>query len=100
VIDVLRPGQAGTYLLTAGALEGLAQAGLSARVRAQVAQWPRDQAVDQTTLDGWLAALQLAVGPGSANSSRRSRPGRRTRRRRSCRWWRCWYAMMLPSWPG
>lgn len=63
VIDLLRPGQAGTYLVTAGALEEVAQAGLSARVRAQVGQWPRDQMVDQTTLDGWLATLQPAVGP-------------------------------------
>jgi len=62
VIDLLRPGQEGTYLLTARALEEVAPAGLSARVRAQVGQLPQDQVVDQTTLDRWLAALQPAVG--------------------------------------
>jgi len=63
VIDLLRPGQEGTYLLTAQAVEELAQAGVSARARTQVAQLPQDQVVDQTTLDGWLAILQPALGP-------------------------------------
>lgn len=63
VIDLLRPGQEGTYLINARALNGLAQAGVSARVRAQVAQLPQDQEVDQATLDGWLATLQPALGP-------------------------------------
>ncbi len=63
VIDLLRPGQEGTYLLNAQAVEELAQAGVSARARTQVAQLPQDQVVDQTTLDGWLAILQPALGP-------------------------------------
>jgi len=63
VIDLLRPGQEGTYLINARALDGLAQAGVSARVRAQVAQLPGDQVVDQATLDGWLATLQPSLGP-------------------------------------
>ncbi len=63
VIDLLRPGQEGTYLLNAQAVEELAQMGVSARARTQVAQLPQDQVVDQTTLDGWLAILQPALGP-------------------------------------
>jgi len=65
VIDLLRPGQEGTYLLNAQALEELAQAGVSARARARapVAQVPADQVMDQATLGGWLDALQPALGP-------------------------------------
>lgn len=63
VIDLLRPGQEGTYLLNAQAQAHLAQAGVSARARAQVSQLPGDQVVDQATLDGWLDALQPALGP-------------------------------------
>ena len=62
VIDLLRPGQEGTYLLNARAQAGLAQVGVSARVRVQLGQLPQDQVVDQATLDGWLATLQPALG--------------------------------------
>jgi len=63
VIDLLRPGQEGTYLLNAQARAALTQTGVSARVRAQVVQLPGDQVVDQTTLDGWLDTLQAPLGP-------------------------------------
>ncbi len=45
VIDLLRPGQEGTYLLNAQAREALTQPGVSARTPAQVAQLPGDQVV-------------------------------------------------------
>ena len=57
VIDLLRPGQEGTYLINEMALDWLEQGGGSARMRAQVGHLPRDQVVDQATLDGWLATL-------------------------------------------
>ncbi len=63
VIDLLRPGQEGRYLINAWALDWLRKAGVSARVRAQMGRLPRDQVVDQTTLDGWLATVQPALGP-------------------------------------
>jgi hypothetical protein len=63
VIDVLRPGQEGTYLINARALDWLAQVGVSARVREQVGHLPQDQVVDHATLDGWLATLRPPLGP-------------------------------------
>lgn len=63
VIDLLRPGQEGTYLVDAVALDGLAAVGVSARVQEQVGHLPRDQVVDDATLARWLDNLQPPPGP-------------------------------------
>ena len=63
VIDLLRPGQEGTYLINEVALDWLEQVGGSVQVQEQVGHLPRDEVVDQATLNGWLDALAPPLGP-------------------------------------
>ena len=64
IIDVLRPGQQGTYLLDDVALDWLARVGSSATLRSDVAaRLPRDTLLDHATLRTLLDGRLPWLGP-------------------------------------
>lgn len=64
VLDVLRGcPEHRTYRLNAVADAYLESVGLSSTARGRLADWPRDQDLDEVTVTGLLAAQRLVLGP-------------------------------------
>ena len=62
ILDVLRNGAARTFRINDEALGYLEQAGVSVITRARLRQLPRDQTVDEVTLQHWLADVLPKLG--------------------------------------
>lgn len=62
VLDVLRNGAPRTFRLNDEAFGYLEQAGVSAITRQKLAHLPRDQTVDEATMQHWLATVLPTVG--------------------------------------
>lgn len=62
ILDVLRNGAPRTFRLNDEAFSYLEQAGVSAITRQRLAHLPRDQTVDEATMQQWLAMVLPTVG--------------------------------------
>ena len=62
ILDVLRNGAPRTFRLNDEMFAYLEQAGVSALTRQKLARLPRDQTVDESTLQAWIATVLPMVG--------------------------------------
>jgi hypothetical protein len=62
ILDVLRNGAPRTFRLNAEAFGYLSQVGVSAITRQKLSHLPRDQTVDEPTMQAWIATVLPKVG--------------------------------------
>jgi hypothetical protein len=62
IVDVLQNGAPRSFRLNDEAFAYLEQAGVSAVIRQKLAHLPRDQAVDEPTMQAWIATVMPMIG--------------------------------------